>query len=370
MYRDLSVGVIIPAYNEEGFVGDVIREMPTFVDRMYVVDDQSTDGTLDELIDAAEDDRDATERDRRPTAAGHNVPSSTADGWNDRDGLDQVLTDGGASALANRALVHDPIGRVVPIRHRENRGAGGAIKTGYLAALEDGIDATVTVDADGQMDCSQMPRLLDPIADGEADYAKGNRLLSSEYRDSMPRFRLFGNAILTFLTKIASGYWKTMDPQNGYTAISNDALEAIDAENLYEYYGYCNDLLVKLNVHEMGVADVAMPAVYGEEESSIRYSEYVPKVSTMLLRNFLWRLKTKHLVLDFHPLVLFYLVGAGLVAVGTVAVGLTMFAALAAVGTGVSGSSALLLFVAGVAFLLFAMVFDMGQSEHLESQVR
>ncbi|ELY60612.1 glycosyltransferase family 2 protein [Natronolimnohabitans innermongolicus] len=355
MYRGQTVGVVMPAYDEEGFVGDVIREMPDYVDRIYAIDDRSTDGTWREILEAARED----------AGAGADVDS-------DRDAADEtpLLTDGGASALSARATVRDPIGRVVPIQHHENLGAGGAIKTGYLAAREDGVDATVTVDADGQMDLSQMPRLLDPIAEGDADYAKGNRLLSREYRAAMPRFRFVGNAILTFLTKIASGYWKTMDPQNGYTAISGDALEAVDLEGLYEYYGYCNDLLVKLNVQGMRVADVAMPAVYGDEESSITYSQYVPKVSTMLLRNFLWRLKTKYLVLDFHPLALFYLVGAAAAGVGVLGLTLLLGAAFSSlVPAIVGGASSLLLVLAGVAFLLFAMVFDMAESEHLEQQV-
>ncbi|SIR75237.1 glycosyltransferase family 2 protein [Natronorubrum thiooxidans] len=349
MYRDATVGVVIPAYNEVGFVGDVIREMPTTVDRLYVIDDRSTDETWTEILEAAR--ADAKARSAHDTAG------------------DPLVADGGTSTLAARATIHDPIGRVVPIRHRENLGAGGAIKTGYLAALADGVDATVTVDADGQMDLSQMPRLLDPIVEGEADYAKGNRLLSSEYRAAMPRFRFVGNSILTFLTKIASGYWKTMDPQNGYTAISHDALAAIDLEELYEYYGYCNDLLVKLNVQGMRVADVAMPAVYGDEESSITYADYIPKVSSMLLRNFLWRLRTKYLVLDFHPLALFYFVGAGAAGAGVLGAGLTLLSTL--LGAGVSiGQTSVLVATAGITLLLFAMVFDMAESEHLESQVQ
>jgi len=352
MYRGSSVGVVIPAYNEEGFVGDVIREMPAYVDRIYVIDDRSTDGTWGEILEAA-----------RADASEHGSYDGTT--------VQQLVADGGATALANRATVRDTIGRVVPIEHRENRGAGGAIKTGYLAALADGVDATATVDADGQMDLSQLPRLLEPIVEGRADYAKGNRLLSREYRAAMPRFRFIGNATLTFLTKIASGYWKTMDPQNGYTAISHDALAAIDVENLYEYYGYCNDLLVKLNVHGMRVADVAMPAVYGEEESSIAYAEYIPKVSVMLLRDFLWRLKIKYLAVDFHPLALFYLFGAATAAIGVLGTGMAVFSALPSPGTpAVQGATSLLLLVAGIAFLLLAMVFDMAESESLERQIR
>ena len=360
MYRNHTIGVVIPAYNEAGFVGDVIREMPDYVDRLYVIDDCSTDGTWSEILEAASVDAGA--EDDAPlddgTERSHDRPA---------DEEPRPVTDGGASALATRAEVHDPVGRVYPIQHRENLGAGGAIKTGYLAAYVDGADVTVTVDADGQMDLSQLPRLLDPIVEGTADYAKGNRLIDSEYRAAMPRFRLFGNAILTFLTKIASGYWKTMDPQNGYTAISHEALEAIDLENLYEYYGYCNDLLVKLNASGMRVADVAMPAVYGDEESSISYGEYIPKVSTMLLRDFLWRLRTKYLVRDFHPLALFYLSGAAVAGIGLVGLLWTMLTTLS-LGF-VLSSTSLLVFVAGWALILFAMVFDMAESEHLEMQV-
>ncbi|RQG95375.1 glycosyltransferase family 2 protein [Natrarchaeobius chitinivorans] len=377
MYRGQRVGVVMPACNEEGFVGDVIGDMPTFVDRIYAIDDCSTDGTWREILAAAREDRDALERkrtardrparDRRETTQRTEGVTETARAVPDEQ--DSVLTDGGVSVLAKRATVHDPIGRVVPIRHPENRGAGAAIKTGYLAALEDGVDAAVTVDADGQMDLEQMSRLLDPLVEGTADYAKGNRLQSSEYRASMPRFRLFGNAILTVLTKFASGYWKTMDPQNGYTAISREALEAVDVEGLYEYYGYCNDLLVKLNVNDMAVADVAMPAVYGEEESSIAYTEYVPKVSTMLFRNFLWRLRTKHLVRGFHPLVLLYPFGVVTGVIGAIGV-LQSLVTLAGTGSvSYQGTASAVVLVVGIASLLFAIGFDVDESEHLETQV-
>ena len=350
MYEGQTIGVVIPAYNEEGFVGDVIRELPAYVDRIYVVDDCSTDGTWEEVVEAAREDS-ARSTEYAPDRA--------------------IAPDGGTSALTERAIPHDAVGRVVPIQHRSNRGAGGAIKTGYLAAVEDRMDVTVTVDADGQMDLAQMRRLLEPIVDGRADYAKGNRLLSREYREAMPRFRLFGNSILTFLTKIASGYWKTMDPQNGYTAISHEALCAVDVESLYEYYGYCNELLVRLNASGMRVADVAMPAVYGEEESSIEYTTYIRKVSWMLLSNFLWRLREKYLVRDFHPLALFYLFGAGTATLGVFSAFWLLFAWASPIGsTLLSGETSLLVFITGSVLVLFAMVFDMQENEHRELQVQ
>ncbi|NKE36556.1 glycosyltransferase family 2 protein [Natronococcus sp. JC468] len=362
MYRDHTIGVVIPAYNEEGFIGDVIREMPDYVDRMFVIDDCSSDGTWEEVQQAAKEDAGVSESlvEASGESLGYAQEVQTDGG---------VRTDGGGM-LAERAIVHDPIGRVVPIEHRENLGAGGAIKTGYLAAREDSVDITATVDGDGQMDLEQMTRLLDPIVEDEADYAKANRLLYKEFREEMPPFRFFGNSILTFLTKIASGYWKTMDPQNGYTAISSYALDNVGLESMYEYYGYCNDILVKLNAKGMRVADVAMPAVYGDEESSISYPSYIWNVSGMLLRDFLWRLKTKYLVLDFHPLALFYFFGAGTAGIGILSGLWAIYTEItSSAGIFMRGSASMMLFTMGSMFIMFAMLFDMQVNKDSEIQI-
>ena len=353
MYRDHTIGVVVPAYNEEGLVGNVIRELPSFVDIIYAIDDRSTDGTWDEILQTARDcsvDEAAPASDSATTA-------------------EPVRGDGG-SELYDRAEVHDPIGRVTPLRHHENMGAGGAIKTGYLAALKDEVDVTVTVDGDGQMDLSVMSRLLDPIVEGDADYAKGNRLLYQEYRTEMSKFRFLGNSILTFLTKISSGYWKMMDPQNGCTAISNYALENVGIGAMYEYYGYCNDLLVKLNAKGMRIADVGIPAIYGDEESSISYPTYIRKVSGMLLKDFLWRLKVKYLVLDFHPLALFYYFGALMTLLGILGGGWSIYAKFS-LGDQlfVRATMSLLLFSMGSMFVMFAMLFDMQVNRDKEIKV-
>lgn len=349
VYENHVIGVVVPAYNEEDHIGGVIRTMPRFVDRIYLIDDASTDSTWERALAAARDEEALTEIENevRPSP----------------------IADGGNPALMTRARTHRPVGKVVPIRHRENRGAGGAVKTGYLAARQDDADIVVTMDGDGQMEPDRMPHLLDPIVQGKADYAKGNRLVYPEYRGEMPRFRFFGNAILTLLTKIASGYWKIMDPQNGYTAISEHALENLPIENLFEYYGYCNDLLVKLNAKAMRVADVPMPATYGEEQSSIQYSTYIPKVSSMLLGSFLWRLKRRYLVLDFHPLVFFYVIGAATAGGGVLGGCFALYGALVSGGSLlVSGSLSFIVFLIGTMFLLFAMVFDMYENEDRELQ--
>ncbi|MFC6733661.1 glycosyltransferase family 2 protein [Haladaptatus sp. GCM10025893] len=257
MYNGNSIGVVIPAYNEQGFVGKVIESVPDFVDRVYVIDDGSTDDTWAEIQAAVSVSR------TRPLG---------------------TVADGGSNT-----------NRVVAIQHVVNRGVGAAIKTGYLRARDDGVDIVTVLGGDGQMDPDLLTLVIDPIAEGEAEYVKTNRLLRASHRQSMPKFRYVGNVVLTYLTRIASGYWGIGDPQSGYTAISRRALETIDVENMYEFYGYCNDLLVRLNVHELRVVDVPMPAIYGDEVSHIRYSTYIPNVSKMLLRNFLWRLNAKYL---------------------------------------------------------------------------
>ncbi|WP_458205190.1 glycosyltransferase family 2 protein [Haladaptatus sp. NG-SE-30] len=317
MYEGKTVAVVVPAYNEEGFVGRVIDTVPEFVDRVYAIDDCSTDGTWAEIRAHAE----------RATP----------------------VADGGATSRAFEQ-------RVVPIRHEENRGVGAAIKTGYCRAREDDIDVTAVMAGDGQMDPEKLSRIIQPVVDGRADYAKGNRLSAPEFRRGMSAWRSFGNWLLTFLTKVASGYWGMVDPQNGYTAISGRALSAIDIEAVYDDYGFANALLVRLNVHDMRVADVAMPAVYGDEQSTIRYSTFVPKLSALLLWGFLWRLKAKYIVRDFHPLTFLY----GLGAVGT---GAGLLSVLRSRRENCDGLTAMLL---GGTCLALAMVFDRVETEGLE----
>jgi len=272
MYRDLTVAVVVPAYNESGYVGDVIDGLPAFVDRAYVVDDGSTDDTWQEISEHAE---------RRNAA---------------HDGRYDDL--------------------VVPIQHERNRGVGGAIKTGYQRAREEGLDATAVLGGDDQMDPAELKKYLDPIADGVADYTKGNRFADPEYWANMPRFRLVGNVALSYLTKVASGYWDSMDSQNGYTAISQSALERTDIDGMYEYYGYCNDLLVRLNAADVAIADVARSSEYAYSDdwkSHIDYKEYVPRVSGMLFRSWLWRLRRKYLLTRFEPIAPLYALGSTVV---------------------------------------------------------
>jgi len=234
-----KIGAVVLAYKVESHVKDVIENLPDSIDRIYVIDDGSPDKT-GEIVHALD------------------------------------------------------LPRVRLIRHDTNLGPGAALLTGYHAALRDGMDIVVKVDGDGQMPLERTEDLIVPIMAGQADYTKGDRLSDPRHRQSMPRFRLFGNMMLTWLTRIASGYWHVNDSQNGFTAISRKALE-IDNLNLCPYYGYLNDILVQLNVRNLRVLDVPMPAIYGDEKSCIRLGKYVPTVSMFLLRRFIWRFKIKYL---------------------------------------------------------------------------
>jgi glycosyltransferase involved in cell wall biosynthesis len=159
--------------------------------------------------------------------------------------------------------------RVHVLRHAENQGVGGAVVTGYRAALADGAEIVVKVDGDGQMDTSLIARLVRPLANGGADYAKGNRFYDLEDVRTMPRIRLFGNAVLSLVNKIASGYWDIMDPTNGFTAIHRTALAALPLTKLDRGYFFESDMLFRLYTIRAVVRDVPMPARYGDETSGL-----------------------------------------------------------------------------------------------------
>lgn len=313
MYHDRTIAVVVPAYNEELLIADTISSFPAFVDKIYAVNDASVDNT-------------------------------------------QAVIEGIAAK--------DP--RVIAIRHEKNLGVGAAVSSGYKQARDDNMDVTVVIDGDNQMDSQLMPTMIDPLVKNRADYTKGNRLLSPEYRRGMSTWRFIGNTILTFLTKFSSGYWNLMDPQNGYTAISHRALERINLDTIYPRYGYLNDLLVKLNVFGFRVMNIEMPARYGREKSKIRYGSYIRKVSWVLMRDFLYRLKMKYVVLSFHPLVVFYLFGFALTLMGLLAGIYTLYWVFVLGGPlFIRGVLSLLIFAIGFQFLSFALLFDIQESRGL-----
>ena len=315
MFGDKRVAAVVPCYNEQRLIRQVIETMPDTVDRVFIIDDKSTDDTV---------------------------------------------------AVAQRYVERDPE-RLVLIHHVQNQGVGGAIATGYKAALAERVDIAVVMAGDAQMDPAELPAIVGPVARGECDYTKGNRLFSGEAWEMIPRVRYLGNAMLSLFTKIASGYWHVADSQSGYTAINLKALETIHWDQMYKRYGQPNDLLVRLNIHGFRVQDVPIRPIYGiGEQSGIRPLRMIPGLMILLNRLFWYRMVQKYVIRDFHPLLFFYLAGALLFPSGLV-FGLYLMGIRVFVGP-VAPTSALFavfLFLSGLQFLLFAMWMDMENNRAL-----
>ena len=312
MLEGKRVAVVVPAFDEEALVAETLRGIPEPVDRIYVVDDASRDAT--------------GERARE---------------------------------------VGDP--RVEVIRHDRNLGVGAAIVTGYRRALEEGIDVACVMAADNQMDPAELPGLVEPVARGEVEYAKANRLFSGEAWKVIPRARYLGNAVLSLLTKIASGYWHVADSQAGYTAVSREALARLDLDRIYPRYGFPNDMLVHLNVQNARVRDVPSRPIYNVgERSGIRLRSVVPRISWLLFKAFWWRMGQKYVIRDFHPLVFFYAFGVLMTLAGFVLGAVEVV--LRILGNQITPATIVLvavLFIAGLQLTLFAMWFDMEANKEL-----
>lgn len=314
MYRDKKVALVIPAYNEERLLGPTLESVPEVIDAVFVVDDCSTDGTP-QIV------REHSERD----------------------------------------------GRFHLVQHETNQGVGQAIITGYRRSSEEDFDITVVVGGDNQMPLEQVTDLLDPLVEGEVDYSKGNRFLMPEVGlEDMPWTRFVPNAIISLLTKVASGYYKIYDVVDGYTAITKRAIDLVDWNIAWKGYGYPMDFLVRLNAYGLKVRDVPRRAIYlaGERQSQIKGGRYAFKVAPMLVRVFFWRLFTRYLVRDFHPLLFFFMFGLIFLPLG-VAFG-CFLVYQQWIGAGVSGPQSVvcaLLIIMGIQFLLFAMLYDMQEGE-------
>jgi glycosyltransferase involved in cell wall biosynthesis len=308
------VAVVVPAYNEAVLLPETLSGIPPLVDRIYVVDDASTDDTAEKARAAAASDA-----------------------------------------------------RIVVIAHERNRGVGAAIVSGYRRAAEDRIDVTCVMAADNQMDPAELPSLVEPVAAGAVDYAKANRLFTGQAWELIPHSRYFGNAVLSLLTKIASGYWHVADSQAGFTAIALPMLELVDLDRVYPRYGFPNDMLVHLNVWNARVRDVPSRPIYNVgEKSGIRFRHVVPKISWLLTKAFFWRMKQKYVIRDFHPLVFFYALGMLLFMAG-LGLGISEIV-LRVLGNQIPTATSVLialLLIFGVQFSLFAMWFDMESNKDL-----
>lgn len=207
--------------------------------------------------------------------------------------------------------------KVRVIRHEINQGVGGAVTTGYLAALADGIDIVIKLDGDGQMDPDYIPALIAPILAGTADYTKGNRFFDIDFLRDMPPVRVFGNSSLSFINKISSGYWNIMDPTNGYTAIHASALRALDASKLAKRYFFESDMLFRLNVIRAVVRDVPMPAIYGDEQSNLKVGQVLMDFPRRYLKNFFKRFFYNYILRDMNIGTIETLLGGTLFLAGT-----------------------------------------------------
>ena len=254
------------------------------------------------------------------------------------------------------------------IVHERNRGVGAAIVTGYKRALAARIDAVAVMAGDNQMDPDELEALALPVVRGELDYAKANRLFTGSAWKLIPRNRYLGNAILSLLTKIASGYWHIADSQAGYTVVSlAHARSCSTSTASTRRYGFPNDMLVHLNVWNARVRDFPSRPIYGVgERSGIKIRRVVPRISWLLWKGFFWRMREKYVIRDFHPLVFFYFLGFVMTTVGLV---LGIFETVLRFGghaiTPATIVLVALLLISGSQFTLFAMWFDMESNKDL-----
>lgn len=315
MLAKTKIGVVVPAYNEQNLIGKVVQTMPEFVDKIYVVDDCSTDNTAQKV----------------------------------------------------QLLVNEMKGKLVLIQLEKNSGVGAAIVAGYRQAMTDGIEVVAVMAGDAQMDPNDLENVLKPVIEDKADYVKGNRLFTGEAWKIIPRYRYLGNAFLSLLTKISSGYWHLADSQTGFTAISLKAIKMLPLIELYPRYGYPNHILAMLNVHRQRVRDVPVRPVYNVGEvSGIKLSRVVPRLSWLLFRNFLWRIRELYIIRDFHPLVFFYVLALVLLGLSApLLVRMLIIFAQTQNFPPINALAFIFTFITGLQSLFFAMWFDMEYNKDL-----
>lgn len=264
MNPDPKIFVVIPAFRAEATLPEVLQRIPRRVSGIIVVDDCSPDST-----------------------------AQVVEEWRHVDP------------------------RITLVRHTENHGVGGAMQSGYRAALEMGAEIMVKMDSDGQMDPAYLDKLVAPLLAGDADYTKGNRFLHEKALTKMPYLRRIGNLGLSFLTKAASGYWNIFDPTNGYTAITAEAARELNFDRLAKRYFFETSMLLELGLLRLVVKDVYIPAVYGNEISSLSISRSLFEFPPRLLRGMLRRISYFYFIRDFSAVTVFLLAGWGGILFGT-----------------------------------------------------
>lgn len=264
MNISVKIAVVIPCYKVREHILGVVAAIGREVDRIYIVDDCCPDGS------------------------GAFVEQSSDDS------------------------------RVTVLRNPQNLGVGGAVMRGYQAAISDGMDVIVKIDGDGQMDPGLINQFVMPIASGEADYTKGNRFFDLEGIRSMPRVRLLGNAVLSFMTKLSSGYWDLFDPTNGFTAIHREVAEHLPFNKISRRYFFETDMLFRLNTLRAVVVDIPMSATYGDEVSNLTISKIIGEFMTKHMRNFVKRIFYSYYLRDMSIASIELPLGLALLSFGTI----------------------------------------------------
>jgi len=309
MYKNQRIAVVIPTHNEARHIADVVETVPPFVDHIIVVDDHSSDETPS-ILKGLSDDRLSVER------------------------------------------------------LEKNQGVGGATMAGYAKALANGCEIVVKMDGDGQMAPEYLPMLLDVLVEKGYDYAKGNRFLTGDLLQTMPHHRLIGNIILTFVNKLASGYWHIFDPQNGYTAIKCETLRKLNLAQIHKRYFFENDMLIALNFHNARVCDVAIPARYRDERSGLNPFKVSLTFPILFIPRFWHRIYQKYVLRDFSPIALFLFMGMILTAWGVIFGAYHWILSILTEHVATTGTVmlAVLPFILGFQLILQAIVLDIQES--------
>jgi len=264
VYRNFKVAAILPCYNEEKLIGKTVETLPSFIDKIIAVDDNSTDSTFEVIEELAKKHK-----------------------------------------------------KVIPIHLDPNEGIGGAYIHGFDRAIEDKIDLVVTMAGDAQCNPDYISSMIDSLIDNKLDYVKANRFVHLDELKQMPKMRRIGNTIITILTKFSSGYYSIFDSQNGYGVFKRETLEKLPFEHIGRRYDYENTLLIALSIMGAKIKDVPVPAIYGDEESTIPVFKTTLRALRVVWKGFWTRMYYKYVVVNFHPIALFLFSGILFILIGS-----------------------------------------------------
>lgn len=304
MYKNNKIGVVVPAYNEASLIGKTILGIPNYVDKIVAVDDSSTDKTYKKL-------RNLQAKNKKLTV----------------------------------------------VKHRKNLGVGGSIMSGYKKLFDENIDIAVVMAGDNQMDPQYLPSLLNKIIENGFDVAKGNRFMHRKELARMPFYRFVGNIFLTFLAKLASGYWSIFDVSNGYVVSKISTLRLVDFNKVKNRFEFETSMLINLNIVGAKVADVPIPAVYGSEVSDLKVLEVLPGMLWNSFTGFWERIFYKYIFPNTHPVAVFLATGIAFMLVGIV-IGVWSIIVTSGHPTASTTILAVIPFILGFQFCLTALVID------------